>query len=61
MSSELKKTLHEELVKASIVRSCLNCENFKEEDERCSLAPSYPLPAKVVVYGCLKWIMVIPF
>jgi len=46
MNSDIKATLHEELVKNCIVRSCLNCENFNDKTERCELAPAYPLPAK---------------
>jgi len=33
---------------------CLNCANFREKDELCSLVMQRP-PAKVIVYGCPKW------
>jgi len=59
MTSEQRKALHEELVKHAVVTSCLNCEMF--EKEKCLLAPTFQLPAKVIVFGCPKWIMLIPF
>lgn len=61
MNSEVSKHLHKELIEHGIVQSCLNCENFNEDSEKCSLAPAFALPAKVVVYGCSKWIILIPF
>lgn len=59
MNSEQKETLHQALVRDSIVRTCLNCEMF--ENEKCLLAPTFKLPAKVIVFGCPKWTMSIPF
>lgn len=32
-------------------RSCINCLNFKEDQEICVLANQRP-PAKVIVFGC---------
>lgn len=61
MNSEQAHNLHEALLEEQVIRSCLNCDNFKEEDERCILAPAYPLPAKVIVFGCPKWTGVVPF
>lgn len=59
MNSDQKKQLLQALIKDAIVQSCLNCENF--DKERCKLAPSIPLPARVVVFGCKEWQMDIPF
>lgn len=59
MNSEQRKALHEEMILHAVVSSCLNCEQF--DKEKCQLAPTYNLPAKVVVYGCPKWTMMIPF
>lgn len=61
MNSEQSNRLHRELITSCIIQTCLNCEYFDEKPERCSLAPTYPLPAKVVVFGCPKWIPLIPF
>jgi hypothetical protein len=59
MDSELKATLHQELVSNCIVRTCYNCE--LRDGEKCSLAPTYTLPVKVIIFGCPKWIPFIPF
>jgi len=52
--------LHEELIYCGIVRSCLNCELFNRDLETCQLAGARP-PVKVVVFGCPKWTLDIPF
>jgi hypothetical protein len=61
MSSDTEQLLHEELIKNYVIRSCINCSNFIKLTERCTLAPTYGLPAKVVVFGCPKWDMDLPF
>lgn len=38
-----------------LYQSCINCENFNDKTEQCYLAKTRP-PAKVIVYGCEKWI-----
>lgn len=45
-----------------IYRSCLTCEYFNEKAELCKLANQRP-PARVIVFGCPKWVDVkeIPF
>jgi len=58
---ELNSQLHKELVAHYIVRSCLNCENFDKRKEQCDLAPGQRPPAEILVYGCIKWEMLIPF
>ena len=61
MNLQQSKLLHEELVKTCTIQTCLNCENYLEKAERCTLAPAYSLPAQVIVFGCPKWIPMIPF
>jgi len=40
--------------------SCIYCTNFDEENELCRLANQRP-PARVVVQGCPKFDLEIPF
>lgn len=61
MSSDTEQLLHEELIKNCVIRSCINCTNLVKLTERCSLAPTYHLPMKVIVFGCPKWIVDLPF
>lgn len=56
-----REMLHQELIQSGIVASCVNCENWHEPTERCALAPQAPVPIKVVIFGCSKWLQVIPF
>lgn len=37
-----------------IYQSCLNCLNFQEQKELCSLYNQRP-PAKVIAFGCESW------
>jgi hypothetical protein len=61
MNSEDTKKLHEALVYDCIIRTCLNCEFFNKEAERCGNFPASPVPAKVLVFGCPQWMPFIPF
>lgn len=61
MNFKQQDELHRVLIEGCILQSCLNCEAFDAEKERCKLAPSYPLPPAVVVFGCKSWEQVIPF
>jgi len=61
MNSKLQDELHRALIQDCIVHSCLNCEQFNAEKERCTHAPEHPLPTTVVVYGCKSWEPSIPF
>lgn len=38
-----------------LYQSCINCEWFQEKTEQCFLVKQRP-PAKVIVFGCEKWI-----
>lgn len=40
--------------------NCLNCENFDEKTEMCSLYDARP-PAATIVSGCDSWVLDIPF
>lgn len=37
-----------------LYQCCLNCENFVEKTELCSLVNKRP-PAKIIVYSCEHW------
>ena len=38
-----------------IYKSCMNCINFSEQREGCSLANYQRPPARVIAYGCPQW------
>lgn len=57
---QIKPVLHQQLVHQQLVHSCLNCLEFDEEKEQCSIVNVTP-PAKILVYGCPKWTPTIPF
>lgn len=40
--------------------NCVNCDNFDESTEVCSLVNQRP-PAKIIARGCERWIVRIPF
>jgi len=56
-----ENNLHKALVQQLVVRSCLNCENFDEKQETCSLTQGKKPPATIVVFGCIQWTQHIPF
>lgn len=45
-----------------IYKSCMNCSNFDEKNELCLIYRERP-PARIIAYGCIKWVDVeeIPF
>lgn len=57
----MRTQFHKELVQDLVVQSCINCENWDEKAEGCTLAGGQRPPAKVVVYGCPAWVPYIPF
>lgn len=48
------------LIDREIWPTCINCDNFNEEEEKCKLYDQRP-PARVIVKGCPQWIPIIPF
>lgn len=60
MGLEASQIFHEQLILTDIVVSCLNCGNFDANGEACLLYKTRP-PAKVMVYGCASWEVLIPF
>lgn len=52
--------VHQKLVDNFILRTCLNCECFDPHGETCLQFRVKP-PAKVLVFGCEKWLPDIPF
>jgi hypothetical protein len=57
---DMSTILFGENIKRQIIKSCLNCINFNEEDETCLLAKARP-PARIIVFGCPQWDADIPF
>ena len=57
---QIRPILHQQLIKQQVVHSCLNCLEFDDETEHCTVVNVTP-PAKVLVYGCPKWTPDIPF
>jgi hypothetical protein len=55
-----RDAVHREMIQQQIFRSCINCEHFNEKTEYCGVAHQRP-PAKVIVFGCPKWMADIPF
>ena len=53
-------TLQRSLLAAQVVHSCLNCEHFVQEPDKCTLYKTMP-PAKVIYFGCPSWEGEIPF
>lgn len=49
--SEISDVLH---------HNCVNCNNFEEKTEICTLAGKRP-PAEVIAYGCSEFKDLIPF
>lgn len=43
-----------------LLRSCLTCDMFKEQEEQCTVYSARP-PARVIAYGCDQYIEEIPF
>lgn len=66
MNSKHMKT-HDEIILDEVKfilekrkRTCINCENFDHDQEKCRLVDQRP-PLKVIVYGCEQYIEEIPF
>lgn len=63
---EITATLAKELAREFaqwthvMLQSCINCDNFKEDTEICSLFNQRP-PARIIVESCEKWVELIPF
>lgn len=58
--SDLACAIEELLEAAAIDRSCLGCEHFNEPTEVCALAGARP-PARIIAFGCPKFLYKIPF
>lgn len=43
------------------LRSCMSCEFFTERTEGCELAQGARPPARIIAYGCERWVEDIPF
>lgn len=55
------KAFHEQMIEAFVFKSCINCENYDNKFEMCSVYNAKP-PAKTIVYSCDKaWVQYIPF
>ena len=53
--------MHQEFLDRQVLRSCLNCDSFRQETETCTFFNARP-PAKVIVLSCGDaWIGEIPF
>lgn len=53
--------MHQEFLDQQVLRSCLNCDSFRQETETCTFFNARP-PAKVIVLSCGDaWIGEIPF
>lgn len=55
---EIEKILHRKLVYEFVVRTCLNCDFWREN--KCKKYDAVP-PPEVVVFACDEWEMDIPF
>lgn len=49
-----------ELIDRQQVVTCINCIQWNDHDEKCTLAKIRP-PARVIVFGCPAWEEDIPF
>lgn len=53
--------MHQEFLDRQVLRSCLNCDSFRQETETCALFKARP-PARVIVFSCGdQWLGEIPF
>ena len=57
---DLQSSIHNLVMRAiegtdPIYKSCMNCINFNEQREGCSLANWQRPPARVIAYGCPQW------
>lgn len=43
-----------------LLRSCLTCDMFKEQEEQCTVYSARP-PARIIAFGCNRYIEEIPF
>ena len=54
LQSRLYNSVILEIEKECVYCSCINCINFKEQQELCGLVNQRP-PAKVIALGCDSW------
>lgn len=55
IQSALVEALERTNKQNGLLRSCLNCDMFNEQLEKCAIAPTLKIPARVIAYGCPSW------
>lgn len=59
--ADAEAIMHQEFLDRHVLRSCLNCDSFRQETETCALFKMRP-PARVIVFSCgYRWVGEIPF
>lgn len=55
IQSSLIYALEKATKENGLLRSCINCIHFNEQNESCKLANGLKPPARIIAYGCVKW------
>ena len=52
LKAELKRIIVECLVEGSAFQTCITCQHFSEDVEKCSKFENVRPPARVLAFGC---------
>lgn len=58
--ADLNQRIKDMIEAARLYHSCVSCQHFSEEKELCCLFNARP-PARVIAFGCERWMEEPPF